>query len=420
MRSKEKIILHSDMNNFYASVECVLDPKLKNEYVAVCGRQQDRHGIVLAKNEKAKALGVKTGEPVWQAVQKCPRLVTVSPHFDVYMDYSRRAQEIYCRYTDMIEPFGLDECWLDVSGSTLLFGGGREIADRIRNDVKRELGLTVSVGVSFNKIFAKLGSDMKKPDAVTCISRDSFREQIWGLDASEMLGVGRATSRLLSNHGIYTIGDLAASDPEHLRKWMGINGVKLWNYACGRGADTVAPYDYSPPVKSIGHGITCTADLSSAAEVRKVMFALSRDISHKLRRHGLKAGGIAVGVKDTDLRSREYSRKLNKPVRCSSELTEQGFELFRKNYDWSLQVRAVTIRAIDLVGENREVQVGMFDNVNRELKRDRIEQTMETIRAMYGKGAVTFAGLLRGVKLPGESEVNPVMPKYCEGAYAGI
>lgn len=406
----KKIILHSDMNNFYASVECMLNPELRDKYVAVCGRQKDRHGIVLAKNEKAKAMGVKTGEPVWQAMQKCPYLITVEPHFDLYMKYSRLAHKIYYRYTDLIEPFGLDECWLDVSGSTLLFGNGPEIADKIREEIKRELGLTVSIGVSFNKIFAKLGSDMKKPDAVTCIGEEDFREKVWKLSASELLGVGRATTKKLARHGIYTIGDIARSDPEYLRKWLGINGVKLWNFACGRGGDRVAPYNYTPPIKSIGHGITCTSDLGTNTEVWKVMFALSRDIAHKLRKNRLMAEGVSIGIKDTELCSREFQCKTKKPTHNSMELAEQGFELFIKNYDWNLQVRAVTIRAISLVSDTVPIQMGMFDNVNRELKRDRIEKSMEDIRAVYGKHAVTYAGLMCDLKLPGEKEINPVMP----------
>lgn len=407
---KKKIILHSDMNNFYASVECMKNPELRDKYVAVCGRQEDRHGIVLAKNQKAKELGVKTGEPIWKARQKCPMLITVEPHFDEYMKYSRLAQEIYYRYTDMIEPFGLDECWLDVSGSTLLFGSGFEIANRIREDMKKELGLTVSVGVSFTKIFAKLGSDMKKPDAVTCIDEDSFRQTVWKLPASELLGVGRATMSKLERHGLYTIGDLAGAEPEHLRRWLGINGVRLWNYANGRGAERVAEYSYSPPIKSIGHGITCTSDLGNDREVWKVMFALCRNISHRLRKNGFMAEGVAVTVKNTELRSREFQCKTKKPIRCSADIAEQGFELFKKNYDWSRQVRAVSVRAINLVRDTEPVQVGMFDNVNRELKRDRIETAMEDIRAMYGKYAVTYAGLMNNPKLPDGKSINPVMP----------
>ncbi|HIV86286.1 MAG TPA: DNA polymerase IV [Candidatus Monoglobus merdigallinarum] len=411
--ARKTIILHSDMNNFYASVECMKNPELKDKYVAVCGNPEDRHGIVLAKNERAKALGVKTGEPVWQALQKCPFLITVAPHFDEYVEYSKRAREIYYRYTDLIEPFGLDECWLDVSGSTLLFGDGRRIADLIREDIRRELGLTVSVGVSFNKVFAKLGSDMKKPDAVTCISEEDFRSIVWRLNASEMIGVGRATAGKLRKHGIYTIGDIASAKPEYMQKWLGKNGIMLWNYANGRGGSRVSPAGSVPPVKSIGHGVTCTSDLGSDTEVRRVLLALSTDVSRRLRQQGLMAEGISVSVKDTSLLSREFQRGTNRPVRNSAELAGLGFELFKKNYDWEKQVRALSIRAIKLVSENKPVQVGLFDNISREMKRDRIEESMEGIREMYGKRAVMYGSLLCGLKLPGDNRINRVMPGGC-------
>lgn len=208
----QRVILHCDMNNFYASVECMLNPELKNKPVAVCGSVEERHGIVLAKNYAAKAFGVSTGEAIWQAKQKCQDLVIVEPHYEQYMKFSKLAREIYGRYTDQIEPYGMDECWLDVTGSGCM-GTGFEIADEIRRTVKFELGLTISAGVSFNKIFAKLGSDMKKPDAITCIEADSFQEKIWCLPASDLLGVGRATEKVLSGYGIHTIA-----------------GVSCWNW----------------------------------------------------------------------------------------------------------------------------------------------------------------------------------------------
>lgn len=226
-------ILHCDMNNFYASVECMLDPALKKYPVAVCGSVEERHGIVLAKNYKAKAFQVQTGDAVWQAQQKCPGLVVVPPHYEEYIKYSKLARNVYERYTDQVEPYGMDECWLDITGTRSLFGLPEKIANEIRETIKFELGLTISVGVSFNKIFAKLGSDMKKPDAVTVIPKDSFREKIWGLPAADLLGVGRATQRVLNNYGIHTIRDLATTNPEFLRSQLGKNGVALWNYANG-------------------------------------------------------------------------------------------------------------------------------------------------------------------------------------------
>ena len=221
-------ILHCDMNNFYASVECMLDPALKKYPIAVCGSVEERHGIVLAKNYKAKAFDVKTGDAVWQAKQKCKDLVVVPPHYEEYIKYSKLARSVYERYTDQVEPYGMDECWLDISGTESLFGSPEKVANEIRETMKFELGLTISVGVSFNKIFAKLGSDMKKPDAVTVIPKDTFKEKIWGLPAADLLGVGRATQRVLDSYCIRTIGDLANNDPEFLRRRLGKNKLK-WN-----------------------------------------------------------------------------------------------------------------------------------------------------------------------------------------------
>ncbi|EKC56817.1 Nucleotidyltransferase/DNA polymerase involved in DNA repair, partial [human gut metagenome] len=229
-----------DMNNFYASVECMLNPALKEYPVAVCGSVEERHGIVLAKNYKAKAFDVKTGDTVWQAQQKCRDLVIVPPHYEEYIKYSKLARSVYERYTDQVEPYGMDECWLDITGTGSLFGSPVEVANKIRETIKFELGLTISVGVSFNKIFAKLGSDMKKPDAVTVIPKDTFREKIWKLPSADLLGVGRATQRTLDSYGIRTIGALAQTDPEFLRSVLEKNGVALWNYANGNDLSLVA------------------------------------------------------------------------------------------------------------------------------------------------------------------------------------
>ena len=261
----KRVILHCDMNNFYASVECMLNPELKNKPVAVCGSVEERHGIVLAKNYAAKAFGVSTGEAIWQAKQKCQDLVIVEPHYEQYMKFSKLAREIYGRYTDQIEPYGMDECWLDVTGSGCM-GTGFEIADEIRRTVKFELGLTISAGVSFNKIFAKLGSDMKKPDAITCIEADSFREKIWCLPASDLLGVGRATEKVLSGYGIHTIGELAATSDDFLKCRLGKNGLAIKKYANGLDDSPVMRSDFVSPVKSIGHGITTMQDLENNAK----------------------------------------------------------------------------------------------------------------------------------------------------------
>lgn len=398
---RERIILHSDMNNFYASVECRRRPELKDKFVAVCGSEADRHGIVLAKNDRAKKLGVKTGEPIWQARLKCPDLVIVEPDFEEYLKFSRLAKEIYYRYTDRIEPFGLDECWLDVTGSTLLFGSGCDIAYKIKEDIKRELNLTVSVGVSFNKVFAKLGSDMKKPDAVTYIPKESFREIVWGLNVNTLIGVGKATEAKLNSKGVITIGDLAKTRPELLKSWLGINGVRLWNYACGRDFSEVSEYGSAPPVKSVGHGITCAADLNTEAEVWKVLLGLTVDVSRRLLRHGFLAKGVCVSVKDSDLKLREFQKPLLRPSRDVHEIAKAAFDLFNKKYTWDKPVRALAVRAISLIGEaDAAIQISMFDNPVRDLKRSSIETALEDIRKTHGKRSVTYAALLSDTKVP--------------------
>ena len=259
---KDRIILHVDINNCYASIELLERPDLRGKPFAVCGSQDDRRGIILAKNEEAKAYGIKTAETLWQARKKCPHLQTVPPQHDKYRLFSRRAQQIYATYTDQLEPFGLDECWLDVTGSTALFGDGREIAERIRNRMKTELGLTVSIGISFNKIFAKLGSDLHKPDAVTEIGRDQIETIVWPLAVERMIGIGKVTQKRLNHLGIETLGDLAHCDPEELEILFGEHGRNMVLYARGEDTTPVGRSmdffgDSKKPNKSIGRGTTC-------------------------------------------------------------------------------------------------------------------------------------------------------------------
>ncbi|NLB80658.1 MAG: DNA polymerase IV [Clostridiaceae bacterium] len=406
----KKVILHSDLNNFYASVECLNNPDLKDKFVAVCGSQRDRHGIVLAKNQAAKKMGVQTGEAIWQAQQKCPNLVIVPPNFDEYLKYSKIVRDIYYRYTDLIEPFGMDECWLDVTGSTGLFGSGKQIAYQIKEKVKNETGLTVSVGVSFNKIFAKLGSDIKKPDAVTCIEKDLFKYQIGELPASALLGVGRATAKKLKKCNINTIEDLANTDPKYLKTWFGINGVRLWQYANGLDDSNVAPFDYVSPIKSIGHGITCVSDLVSADEIWRVVLELTKDISHKLRNNELLAGGISIAIKDNSLFYKEYQRRINTPTHSIMEIAKEAFLLFRENYKWEKDIRAVTVRAINLVSEHTFQQISFMSDESKRQKREKTETAMEEICNRFGKQAVTYACLLEDLKMPANRSSQLIMP----------
>lgn len=407
--AKERVILHSDMNSFYASVEMMLDPSLKGKAVAVCGATEERHGIVLAKSELAKKAGVKTGMVNWEARQRCPELVFVPPQYDQYLKYSKLAHAIYQRYTDMMEPFGMDECWLDVTGSGT-YGDGMEIAEAIRKSCREELGLTVSIGVSFNKIFAKLGSDMKKPDAITQISRESFRELVWPLPANEMIYCGRATTTKLAKYGIHTIGDIARTDPEFLRRLLGVNGLALWRYASGTDQARVMHKDFVSPIKSVGHGITCVADLENDAEVRKVMLSLCQDIGHRLRVHELAARGVQIYLRGNDLFGSQFQCKLPFKTQLPSEISAAAFQLFRERYRWATKVRAVCVRAIELVPQTEPDQLSVFIDTARLDRRERLETAVEELRGRFGKRAITYGALLGDLKMPDDGRHIVTMP----------
>ncbi|MBR6514525.1 MAG: DNA polymerase IV [Clostridia bacterium] len=391
--NKRRTILHCDLNSFFASVEVKHRPELQGKAVAVCGSKEDRHGIVLAKTNEAKRFGVKTGEAIWQAKRKCPDLITVEPHYRWYDEYSVAAREIYYRYTDQVESFGIDECWLDVTGSRLLFGDGVEIADKLREDMKRELELTISVGVSFNKIFAKLGSDMKKPDATTVISYDNFREKVWPLTVDEMMGIGPATKRKLAKHGIYTLGHLARLDIELCKHMLGKVGADLWLSVNGMGSDRVSDFFYSYPVKSIGRGNTFPHDLVTNEEARIRLYFLAEDVAYRLRAEGLCATKVQICIKNEELICRDIQAPLPYPTQSWAEIAEKAYEIFINNYTWKKNVRALTVRAIDLVPDDMPYQTDFFcDQHNRERIMTR-ELSVDKIRARYGNSAIETAAV---------------------------
>ncbi len=396
----ERVILHCDMNNFFASVECKNNPSLRSEYVAVCGNTEERHGIVLAKNQKAKLKGVKTGQAIWEARLRCPELIVVPPHYEEYAYYSKKAQEIYYRYTDMVESFGLDECWLDVTGSVALFGSGERIADMIRRTIKRELGLTISVGVSFNKIFAKLGSDLKKPDAVSVIKKDCFQNQIWDLPVENLLGVGRATQKKLKQVGIYTIGQLAQFPREFLERRLGKNGEMLWRYANGLDNSRVMEHTERSVIKSIGHGITTTEDLTDNKQVWRVILELSQEIAHRLRENHLSAGGVQLGVKNRDLFVCEFQARFPYPRQSALEIARLAYKIFCKRYDWGRAVRALSVRAINLQSEQQPIQFDFFEDNTAAFRQEKIDRTVDDIRKRYGEKSLRNAVLLQDLKMP--------------------
>ena len=407
---QRRAILHSDLNCFYASVEMMLDPTLQGKAVAVCGNAEDRHGIVLAKSEKAKQAGVKTGMTNWEAKQCCRELIIVPPQYEQYLKYSKLTRAIYQRYTDMVEPYGMDECWLDVTGSRFLYGSPMRIAEEIRCSVKEELGLTVSIGVSFNKIFAKLGSDMKKPDAITEIDAESYKEKIWSLPCSELLYCGPATTKKLAMLGIHTIGELATFPPEFLKARFGVNGLALWNYANGRDYARVMHKDFVSPVKSVGHGITCTSDLQNEEEVRKVILALSQDVGHRLRVHNLSARRVQIYVRDSDLSCTQYQTKMRYKTQIPLEIADAAFRLFQERCSWGTKVRAICVRALDLVSKDDAEAVSLFDNQRRRIALEKVQDAVEEIRGRFGRGAITYASLLGDLKMPNDGRDKVKMP----------
>lgn len=392
----ERIILHCDLNNFFASVECLGRDDLKNKPVAVAGSVEQRHGIILAKNETAKKYGVKTAEAIWQAQQKCPDLVLLPPHYGLYNHYSKAVRAIFDRYTDLVEPFGIDEAWLDVTGSTRLFGSGEEIAQQIRKSVKKETGLTVSVGVSFNKVFAKLGSDYKKPDAVTVIDKEHFKDIVWPLEAGEMLGVGKATKQNLRRIGIITVGDIARTPPELLRMVLGKGGETLWRFASGLDNAPVISARFAPPPKSIGRSTTPEKDMCTWDDILLILLKLCDRVSHSLRENHAIAGVVQVHIRDGELNVTEHQRKLAQPVRLTELLFKTGAELIGEIWDGETPLRSIGIRACDLLGEDECIQLS-FDYDWAQLERmERLEVQVENIRERFGKESVVRCRQLEG------------------------
>ena len=391
---RERVILHCDLNNFYASVECRYQKELQQVPMAVTGSEQNRHGVVLAKNELAKAKGVRTGETVWQARKKCPELVTVRPHFDRYYAVSRAARAIYARYTDRIEPFGIDECWLDVTESQNLFGNGEEIAQRLRKEIRQELDVTISVGVSFNKVFAKLGSDLKKPDAVTVISRQDYREKLWQLPVEHLLGVGKAMLQHLWAMGVTTIGELAQTDRMILRTRFGKNGETLWLAANGMDKSTVALMQEQEEVKSIGHSFTCPQDLTQRDEVWKKLMLLAESVSRRLREKGLCAGGVAVTIRDSRFQYQEHTRALELPCRSAYELAAAAMQAFDAQYRWQSSVRAIGLRAVHLIEEQSGGQLSFYQEFSAIQRHEQVDSEMDSLRKKYGAGIIRRAVLM--------------------------
>ena len=388
----DRTILHIDVNNFFASIEIMLNPNLKGLPVTVCGSEDDRHGIVLAKSYEAKKFGVKTAETVWQAKKKCPNLIIVPPQYEKYKKYSKLIQNIYYSYTDQVEPFGLDECWLDVTGSLKLFGNVENIAEEIKERVKKEIGVTVSIGVSFTKTFAKLGSDLKKPDAITYISKENFKNIVWPLVTNEIIGVGKSTFKILEEMNLKTIGELANCDISLLEQKLGKHGRILWKRVNGIDDEIVDANMYIASPKSIGNGKTFRNDLTKINDIRSAFQNLTYEISNKLKKHRLEAKNIQIVIRDNQFNDKQLQCELPTITSSSLIITNTAMDLFKK-YKWNKPIRALTIRAINLIEEGTNDQISLFEEKDEYEKIKKIDKVMFEINNKFGPNSVKFSNI---------------------------
>ena len=407
-----RTILHSDLNNFYASVECLRNPEIRNFPVVVVGSKEDRHGIVLAKNMIAKGYGVKTGDVYWEAKQKCGgTLIEVQADFSTYINVSREVRKIYEDYADRIEAYGIDECWLDVSSSLKLFGGGREIAEIIRERIKKEIGLTVSIGVSWNKIFAKLGSDMKKPDAVTEITAENYKLKVWTLPVEDLLYVGKATQQKLNRMGIKTIGDLAQADEQTLVNLLGKWGYYLHTFANGKDESPVTKIGEEEAIKSIGNSLTVYRDLVDENDVEPVIYLLADSVSARMREAGLnKARTVHVYARANNLVGYQKQGKLPRPSGTMQAVAKTALKLFKEVYPWEKPVRSLGISVSDFLFGNE--QLDLFGDLEKDEKQKRLDNAIDKLREKYGNNVIQAAIVYKDPKLKdldikGEHTIHP-------------
>lgn len=395
----ERHILHVDCNKFYASVECSQNPALRDKPVAVGGREEARHGIVLTKNEIAAEYGIRTGETLWSARRKCPDLVIVPPHFSLYTKYSRMVRGILLEYTPLVEPFGLDESWMDVTAN---HRNPIEIAEEIRRRTQEELGITVSIGVSFNKTFAKLGSDYKKPNAVTVFSHQNYRELVWPLPVGELLYVGAATRKKLEERFICTIGDVARADPALLQSLLGKWGPALHAVANGRDNQPIIPSEESAEAQSVSNGMTTPRDLADDRDVRRVITVLAESVGRRLREQHLWGRTVVLHLRDNRLVTHTHQVTLDHPIQSTDDVAREAYALFRCSHRWNHPLRSVTVGIHDLDADDTPYQLDMTENAGRE-KRERLDHTVDQLRQRFGDTCIRRAILLEDPDLTGFS-----------------
>lgn len=401
----ERVILHCDCNSYYASVESIGKPELRRVPMAVCGDPESRRGIILAKNEPAKAYGIKTAETIYSALKKCPGLLLLPAHHDKYREYSEKINIIYEEYTDQVEAFSVDESWLDVTGSLHLFGSGKDIADTLRRRIREELDLTISVGVSFNKIFSKLGSDYKKPDATTVITRENYKNILWPLDVKDMLFVGHAAAEKLLQHGIMTIGDIASAGQETLQSLLGKSGETIWAYAMGLDKDPVKKIGESDPVKSVGNGITFPRDLITLEDIRAGLLMLCDSVGSRLRRKEFYCTNVQVQIKDPALKVISRQRKLPEATNSTKELFEASLAIVQSSWRIGAPIRLLSVTAGGLTHESG-IQTNLLVDAKKQAKNTKLDHAMDAIRNKYGRDALQYGSVIQ-TELRGKKSGKP-------------
>lgn len=396
---KDRTVLHSDINCCYAQIECQAKPELRGRPVVVGGDEEARHGIVLAKNLLAKRAGVKTAMTLWEARKMCPGLVVVPPDYRLYMRVSRCARKIYYDYTDRVEPFGPDEAWLDVTGTHRCLGlSPVEIAREISERMVAELGISVSVGVSWNKILAKFGSDYKKPDAVTEITRDNYQKIVWGAPVRDLLYVGPATERKLHSSGVDTIGQLACASDELLKNRLGKMGFVLRGFARGEDDTPVKPYDQKAAdvvrdVKSYGNGLTAPKDICDAQSAKAYVWMLSESVAQRMREGRALARTVSVGARAADdLCTRSRQCKLPLATNITLEVARASWKLLRdlEPLDGTHPLRGLHVRASDLEPADADLQTSLFDPMPRRTEMGVLDESIDDLRRRYGNKCVVW------------------------------
>lgn len=391
----DRVILHCDCNSYFASVESIGRPELKSVPMAVCGDPDSRHGIILAKNELAKKYGVATAEPIWQAKRKCPNLTLVRASHGKYHEYYVKINRLYAEYTDQVEAFSIDESWLDVTGSARLFGDGKTIADELRRRVREQFDLTISVGVSFNKVFAKLGSDYKKPDATTCVTRENFRELLFPLPVSDMLFVGPTAAQALRRAMIFTIGDLANTPPERLTALLGRSGETLHAYANGLDNSPVRHAGESDPARSISNAVTFRRDLCGEEDMKTGLLMLAESVGARLRSARQKAGTVQIQIKSPELRVISRQETLKTPTSLTREIYQCALGIIRRSWILTQPVRMLSLGVTNFVPEDAPVQLSLFDEESSaRARQEKLQSAIDSIRGRYGRDSIASARLI--------------------------